>query len=153
LTEDWPIGNKLSIVGLEELLVRARDVADSMQGLRQSIAEELDLTGARWAVLAAAASRRSSVARHARALGLARQSVQRTADLLVERGLARFEANPDHRRSPLLVPTPTGAETVASLERMLVERLSSVAELVDAEEIESAALTLQTVRDEIASQV
>ena len=51
----------------------------------------------------------------ARRLGYARQSVQRTADLLVESGLAEFTANPDHQRSPYLEPTARGREVLKRL--------------------------------------
>lgn len=41
-------------------------------------------------------------------MGITRQSVQRIADLLVERGLAAYEPNPAHRRAKLLAPTEAG---------------------------------------------
>ena len=48
-------------------------------------------------------------------LGLARQSVQRVADLLVERGWARFRDNPSHRRAKLLEPTDEGRAALVEL--------------------------------------
>jgi hypothetical protein len=41
-------------------------------------------------------------------MGLTRQGVQRIADLLVERGLAEYRRNPDHRRAKLLACTEAG---------------------------------------------
>ncbi|OEV19598.1 MarR family transcriptional regulator, partial [Streptomyces nanshensis] len=52
----------------------------------------------------------------ARAMGITRQSVQRIADLLVERGLAAYEPNPAHRRAKLLAPTPAGRTAVAGID-------------------------------------
>jgi DNA-binding MarR family transcriptional regulator len=49
-------------------------------------------------------------------MGITRQSVQRVADLLVERGLARYEPNPAHRRAKLLAPTEEGRAVVERID-------------------------------------
>ena len=51
----------------------------------------------------------------ARTIGITRQSVQRTADLLVEQGLAEYGPNPAHRRAKLLHPTPEGRAAVRGI--------------------------------------
>lgn len=51
----------------------------------------------------------------ARRLRLQRQSVQRIADQLVEDGLARYEDNPRHRKSKLLLATPAGEDLLHRL--------------------------------------
>jgi DNA-binding MarR family transcriptional regulator len=76
-------------------------------------------TLARWLVLDVIEDRPSTVAQIARRRGIARQAVQRVADLLVEDGLAAFEPNPAHRRAKLLRPTPAGR---AALHRISVEQ-------------------------------
>ena len=48
-------------------------------------------------------------------MGITRQSVQRIADLLVERGLAEYLPNPAHRRAKLLAPTERGRAAVAPI--------------------------------------
>lgn len=73
-------------------------------------------SSARWQVLAAVDEAPRAVAQIARMLGLARQSVQRVADGLVESGLATYEANPDHRRAKLLELTPTGRTTLQTIQ-------------------------------------
>jgi DNA-binding MarR family transcriptional regulator len=55
------------------------------------------------------------VASVARLLGLARQSVQRVADLLEQEGLARYTDNPSHQRAKLLQLTPSGQATLRSI--------------------------------------
>ena len=137
------------------LLTEARELTEAFRGLRDSIAQEEGMTASRWELLAAATRRATTVSRHARALELTRQSVQRTADRLVEDGHARFEANPDHRRSPLLRVTNQGEEVAKSLDRKLKERfenLESLEGLTEPEEIESAILTLRALREEIVAQ-
>jgi DNA-binding MarR family transcriptional regulator len=58
-----------------------------------------------------------TVARIAKALGLARQSVQRIADLLVKEGLAAYEENPDDLRAQLLCLTPRGRTVLAAIQK------------------------------------
>jgi DNA-binding MarR family transcriptional regulator len=56
-----------------------------------------------------------SVASAARRLGLARQSVQRVVNDLIERGLAISAPDPHDARAPLLELTPAGRDLVTQL--------------------------------------
>ncbi len=49
-------------------------------------------------------------------MGITRQSVQRVADLLAERGLAEYRPNPAHRRAKLLAPTEEGRAAVRRID-------------------------------------
>ncbi|HEV2270924.1 MAG TPA: MarR family winged helix-turn-helix transcriptional regulator [Steroidobacteraceae bacterium] len=73
-------------------------------------------TSARWQVLAAAENQPVPVAQIARALGLARQSVQRIADVLVQEGLAKYQENPAHRRAKLLWLLPKGRAALRAIQ-------------------------------------
>src|SRR5580658_10642123 len=75
---------------------------------------DISLTSAWWQVLGALALSPTPlpVAHIARNMGLSRQSVQRIADLLAEKGLVQFEANPHHQRAKLVVLTAEGAAAV-----------------------------------------
>jgi DNA-binding MarR family transcriptional regulator len=59
-------------------------------------------TSARWQVLGAIAEEPATVASIARTMGLARQSVQRTVDVLEHDGIVEFADNPAHRRARLV---------------------------------------------------
>lgn len=72
-------------------------------------------TQARWQVIGAVEERTRTVPQIARQMGMARQSVQRVADLLVQDGLLTFERNPDHARSPLVRLTETGRQLATQL--------------------------------------
>ncbi|CAM5637885.1 MarR family transcriptional regulator [Streptomyces spiroverticillatus] len=76
------------------------------------MAREVGLTAAWWQVLGAVDRVPDSVAGVARTMGITRQSVQRIADVLVERGLAEYADNPAHRRAKLLRITGEGAEAL-----------------------------------------
>ncbi len=48
-------------------------------------------------------------------LGLARQGVQRIADLLEAEGLIAYRDNPAHQRAKLMTPTPKGEAVLADI--------------------------------------
>lgn len=95
----------LSIFRLNGLLLRVGDRLTAGSGL----------TTARWQVLGAVLHQPLTVAAIARTMGLARQSVQRTADVLVAEGLCEYFPNPAHRRAQLLSATQAGLNSVKRL--------------------------------------
>src|SRR5919201_3155091 len=74
----------------------------------EALAKPAGQTLARWLVLETIQDAPATVAQIARGLHLARQGVQRLADLLVRDGLAIYVDNPAHRRAKLLRLTPQG---------------------------------------------
>ena len=100
----------------QELLSAAVKAAFRLNGQVLEIAETLSrpagLTAASWQVLGAVLQEPIPVAAVAREVGVTRQSVQRLADILVERGLAAYQPNPAHRRAKLLSPTADGRNAV-----------------------------------------
>ncbi|MGV9626802.1 MarR family winged helix-turn-helix transcriptional regulator [Streptomyces sp. NPDC003487] len=103
----------------QDLLSRSALGVFRLNGQFLAVAEELarpaGLTAAWWQVLGAVLTGPLPVAGIARAMGITRQSVQRIADLLVERGLAEYRPNPAHRRAKLLTPTEEGRAAVARI--------------------------------------
>ncbi|MCA0156253.1 MarR family transcriptional regulator [Tsukamurella sp. M9C] len=75
------------------------------------------LTPAQWQVLGATLDEARPVSEIARriGLGLTRQSVQRVANDVVDRGWAEWADNPHHRRAKLLAPTDAGRAAVAAM--------------------------------------
>lgn len=106
-------------LGRQRLFSGTALAAFRLNGQFLSVAEGLarpaGLTAARWQVLGAVVDEPLPVSGIARAMGISRQSVQRIADLLVERGLAAYEPNPAHRRAKLLVPTAEGREAMGRI--------------------------------------
>jgi len=66
----------------------------------------------RWVILDFVEDKPSSVAQIARHRRIARQAIQRVADLLEREGLVAYQLNPNHRRSKLLRPTPRGRKVL-----------------------------------------
>ena len=92
-----------------------------------------------------------SVAAIAREMGLARQSVQRTADVLEAAGIVEYAANPAHRRAKLVRLTPTGEETLTEISRRQVEWANRLARAlpVGVAQLQQAADVPRRLRDEL----
>jgi DNA-binding MarR family transcriptional regulator len=73
-------------------------------------------SSARWQVLASIDAEPATVAQIARTLGIARQSVQRIADVLTEEKLTTYEENPAHRRAKLLRLLPEGRTVLRTIQ-------------------------------------
>jgi DNA-binding MarR family transcriptional regulator len=103
----------------QDLLSAAAVTTFRLNGQFLALAEELarpaGLTAAWWQVLGAVLGEPLTVAGVAREMGITRQSVQRIADLLAERGLAEYLPNPAHRRAKLLTPTEAGRAAIARI--------------------------------------
>jgi DNA-binding MarR family transcriptional regulator len=103
----------------QDLLSRSALGAFRLNGQFLAVSEELarpaGLTAAWWQVLGAVLSEPLPVSGIARTMGITRQSVQRIADLLVDKGLAEYLPNPAHRRAKLLTPTDEGRAAAARI--------------------------------------
>ena len=103
----------------QDLLSAAAVTTFKLNGQFLALAEELarpaGLTAAWWQVLGAVLGEPLTVAGVAREMGITRQSVQRVADILVERGLAEYRDNPAHRLAKLLASTGEGRAAVGRI--------------------------------------
>jgi len=92
-------------------------LAGEFRQLGNRIASRVGQTQARWQVLSVVSDGTWTVAQVARRLGYARQSVQRTADQLVQQKLAEYRPNPDHAKSPVIKITSKGNLALARITR------------------------------------
>ncbi|MFF8015918.1 MarR family transcriptional regulator [Streptomyces sp. NPDC007929] len=127
-----------------------------LNGQFLAVAEELarpaGLTAAWWQVLGAVLGEPLPVSGIARAMGITRQSVQRIADLLVERGLAEYRPNPAHRRAKLLAPTAEGRAAVTRIDPGHAAFADRLAEAFGEAELAEAVRLLErlsTVLDQV----
>lgn len=131
----------------QELLSAAALTSFRLNGRFLAVAEGLarpaGLTAARWQVLGAVLDGPLTVSGIARAMGMTRQAVQRTADLLVGQGLAEYRPNPAHSRAKLFAPTEEGLEAVR---RIGPGHAALAAKLADAVGAEELARTVEAMR-------
>jgi DNA-binding MarR family transcriptional regulator len=100
---------------LTDIVMRTFRLNGQFLAAAETMARPAGLTAAWWQVLGAVLGEPLSVAGIARAMGITRQSVQRIADLLVDKGLAEYLPNPAHRRAKLLRPTEDGWAAIGRL--------------------------------------
>lgn len=101
-----------------ELALLVADVFEAAGVLRrygERTAATAGQTQARWQLLSVVSDGDWTVPAAADRLGTSRQAVQRIANELVDDGLAAFEDNPRHRRSPFLRLSEDGQRALAAI--------------------------------------
>jgi hypothetical protein len=78
-------------------------------------------------------------------MGLTRQSVQRVADLLVQRELAEYLPNPAHARAKLLAPTDAGWAAIDRLRDRTLAWAGPITAAVGEQELRQAIRTMDTL--------
>jgi DNA-binding MarR family transcriptional regulator len=137
-----PAGDAFTALVLQVIRLSGRFTAAG-----EALARPAGQTLARWLVLEAVQDAPATVAQVARTMGLARQSVQRLADVLVDDGFAAYDDNPAHRRARLLRLTPAGRDalhTIQAAQRRWADAVA--AELGEAELKEASAFLDRVLR-------
>ena len=102
-------------------------------------------TQARWQLLSVISDGEWTVPRVADRLGLTRQAVQRVADDLAADGLVRFDDNPSHRRSRLVVITDEGRRALTAISEDAVRWHRGTVGDLDPDEVARAHRALRDV--------
>jgi len=134
------------------LVIRIFQLNGRLGAAGDALARPAGQSTARWQVLASIEDAPRTVADIARALGLARQSVQRVADLLVAEGLAAYEDNPGHRRAKLLRLAPSGGAVLARIQTGQREWADRIGQQVGRADLERATAVLDRVAKALAPQ-
>ncbi len=115
------------------------------------IAADVGQTQPRWQLMSVVLERPLTVPQAARRLGLSRQAVQRTANEIVDAGLADLVDNPDHRVSKLLELTADGRDTLVRIMARAEEFNARVASALDPDDLatmrRSMSMLLAAIRD------
>ena len=119
-----------------------------------ALVADIGLTSARWQVLGAVAlsPEPMPVAHLARAMGLARQSVQRLANEMEHDGLISFRANPNHQRAKLVLLTPRGKAAYDRAMKRQAPWAEAIADGLSTKEIEATTGTLETLRKQLEAR-
>ena len=129
---------------LSDLALTTFRLNGQVLALAEDLARPVGLTAARWQVLGAVLSEPLPVSTIARDMGMARQSVQRIADILVDDGLAAYVDNPADRRAKLLTPTKDG---LAAVRRINPAHARAAAALVATLGADRATEVVQALHD------
>jgi DNA-binding MarR family transcriptional regulator len=143
--EEWPELESAGAAGsaLTDLIIATFRLNGRLMEAAQGMAAEGDLTAAWWQVIGGVLDEPRTVADVARRMGMTRQSVQRIADLLVDRGLAEYRPNPAHRRAKLLACTEAGYWAVRRISLAQQPWADRIGNAVGAEDLRAALATMQ----------
>lgn len=134
--EDSPADGDDLVHHYRLLIADVYELAGLSRSTSEAIANATDgQTVARWHAMSTVSEEALTVPRMADRLGLARQSVQRVVDDLVESGHLELRPNPSHRRSPLVALTELGHATL--------RKLNAAAESVRAEQLRQTDLDVE----------
>jgi DNA-binding MarR family transcriptional regulator len=111
----------------------------------EALAKPAGQTLARWLVLETIQDKPATVAQIARTLHLARQGVQRLADVLVRDGLAVYQDNPAHRRAKLVRLTPEGCTALGTIQTAQAAWADALGARIGEEELRQASVLLDRV--------
>jgi|Tabmets5t2r1_1033131.scaffolds.fasta_scaffold06375_2 DNA-binding MarR family transcriptional regulator len=118
----------------------------------EALAKPAGQTLARWLVLETIQDRPATVAQIARTLLLARQGVQRLADVLVRDGLAAYQDNPAHRRAKLVRITPQGHATLRAIQTAQAAWADALGAEIGEAELRRASILLDRVLQTVGRQ-
>jgi len=111
----------------------------------EALAKPAGQTLARWLVLETIQDKPATVAQIARTLHLARQGVQRLADVLVRDGLAVYQDNPAHRRAKLVRLTPGGRTALRTIQTAQAAWADALGARIGEEQLRQASVLLDRV--------
>ena len=116
------------------------------------LVKPINLTSSRWQVLGSLPRNRATVSEIARYMGLQRQSVQRTIDVLCKEGLVELVDNPNHRRARLAVLTAKGWDTIAEANKARDRWRKRMTASLSKGELETAYQVLRRIRRELGDR-
>ena len=117
------------------------------------LAKEIDLSSALWQVLGAVGEAPLSMAQIARNMGLSRQSVRRSANILKDKGLINFENNPDHKRAKLVVMTKKGLQILEKMKKKQVDWSNHLSEEFSSKDLEETVKMIKSLSDQLGKNI
>jgi DNA-binding MarR family transcriptional regulator len=129
-----------------ELILEVFRLNGRLLNAGDALTRPMQQTSARWQVLGALDDGARTVADIGRRMGLARQSVQRTADLLEADGLVSYADNPAHQRARLATLTPRGRATLQEITTRQIDWVNRTTARLDARDLQNTIETLRQLR-------
>ena len=139
-----PAAEAFTLLILETFRFNGRLIAAGDQ-----LTKELGLTSALWQVLGAIDEEPLPVAQIARNMGLTRQSVRRTANVLKDKGFVEFHDNPNHQRAKLVKLTKQGRGVLKQVTKLQIDWSNRITRDLSESKLNSVAQLLRTLSDRL----
>lgn len=134
---------------LTELILEVFPLHGDILTAGDGIGAELGLTSALWQVLGALEDAPLTVPQIGRVMGLTRQSVQRSINIMERDGLVELIPNPDHKTSSLVQMSAKGRTTFQKIMHLQVLWSNKLAEGMKADELKTAIRVLRSLRESL----
>lgn len=134
---------------LTELVLEVFPLHRDILTAGDEISAEFGLTSALWQVLGAIEDAPRTVPQIGRVMGLTRQSVQRSINIMERDGLVELIPNPDHKTSPLVQMSAKGRMTFQKIMHRQVLWSNKLAEGMKADELKTAIRVLRSLRESL----
>ncbi|MCP4001512.1 MAG: MarR family transcriptional regulator [Gammaproteobacteria bacterium] len=123
----------------------------SLVDVAQQLTDGMGVTGTQWGVLGAFGQDEvpGTVAKTARQMGLARQSVQRIADVLADKKLINYLPSLEDKRAQLVEVTTTGRTLLTELEQRQQVWIQSIAGSYCDADIDAVIRLVKIIRQQI----
>jgi len=138
---------------LTEVIVTTFRLNGRLLDVAQELAAKGEITAAWWQVLGGILDEPRTIPEIGRRMGLTRQAVQRVADRLVERGLAKYVPNPNHRRANFLTCTEAGYWAIRRIALAQHPWANTVGAKIGAEHLRHALTTMHRVLSAVESNM
>ena len=111
------------------------------------ISSKVGLSSALWQVLGAINDNPRTVPQIGRIMGLARQSVQRSVNILESDGLVELVANPDHKTSPIVQLTAKGENAFSEVMKIQIDWSNNLATTFRTKDLQVAVAVLESFKE------
>ena len=136
---------------LTDLILETFRLNGALLAAGNNLTKPMGMTSARWQVMGAIdeEGRPLTVAQIARRMGLSRQGVQRIVTDLVGLGMLVLKTNLDHKRSPLVEISESGAEVMGQIADAQAAWVNELASGLSERRIRGALKVLEAMRQQL----
>lgn len=128
-----------------ELILALFPLHGSLLSAGDSLSGKVGLSSALWQVLGALKGTPRTVSQIGRVMGLTRQSVQRSVNILNKNGLVEITPNPDHQTSPLVRMTVKGEKAYQEVMCLQIEWSNEIGERLRVADLKVATQVMRAM--------